>query len=151
LEKTGIPGRVFQKILKEEKFPGPQIKKSIRLFGLKKHANESLSDFHEFLLADRSIDLARTYGSFRQGCVNRPADLRYLDGFLGGLDGDAEYRAFARGGGSPEGGPPYLAGDQGATGAETLIDIALADGSQMRMRGVSQDAAGIVATFMGRR
>jgi hypothetical protein len=35
--------------------------------------------------------------------------------------------------------------------AETLIDIALADGSQLRMRGVSLDAAGIVAAFMGRR
>lgn len=35
--------------------------------------------------------------------------------------------------------------------AETLVDIALADGSQLRMRGVSLDAAGIVAAFMGRR
>jgi len=35
--------------------------------------------------------------------------------------------------------------------AETLIDIALADGSQLRMRGRSLDTAGIVAAFMGRR
>ena len=35
--------------------------------------------------------------------------------------------------------------------AEALIDIALADGSQLRMRGRSLDTAGIVAAFMGRR
>ena len=34
---------------------------------------------------------------------------------------------------------------------ETLVDIALADGSQLRMRGQSLDAVGIVAAFMGRR
>lgn len=39
----------------------------------------------------------------------------------------------------------------GAEHAETLIDIALADGSQLRMRGRPLDAAGIVAAFMGRR